>query len=64
MSFYKLIVSKAIQISPIPNPFFSLKAIEIEQKVYFYLIFPLIPLKFQIPTNDDVKSLNIVSCQQ
>lgn len=60
MSFYKLIVSKVIHLSPVPNPSFCLKAIE----VHFCLIIPLIPLKFEIPTKDNVKSFNVVSCQQ
>lgn len=38
--FYKLIVSKAIQISPVSSPFFSPEAVEIEQKDHSYVVFP------------------------
>lgn len=64
MSFYKLIVSKAIQLNSDLNHFFCLKAIEIEEKVHYSLVILFIPLKFEIPTGVDVKSLNVVSCQQ
>lgn len=62
--FTKSLSQKPFKSAQFPNLFFSiLEAVEIEQKAHFYPVFPLILLKFQIPTNS-VKRLNIVSCQQ